>query len=82
MVGYILWTTDRLTARPRIRTTDAIASRALVPRLAACSKIVMSAAMGHAADDALKPTAYRTRHVEAAIGAPDPAGFPSHQVPQ
>lgn len=47
MVGYILWTTDELTAKSRIRTTGAIASSALVPRLAACSKIVMSAAMGY-----------------------------------
>jgi hypothetical protein len=47
MVGYILWTTDELTARSHIRTTGAIASPALAPRLTACSKIVMSAAMGY-----------------------------------
>jgi Domain of unknown function (DUF5134) len=47
MVGYILWTTDELTTRSRIRAADAIASPALVNRLAACSKIVMSAAMGY-----------------------------------
>lgn len=47
MVGYILWTTDQLTTRSRVRPTDAITTQALVPRLAACSKIVMSAAMGY-----------------------------------
>jgi len=47
MVGYILWTTDQLTTKSRIRPTGAITSPALVPRLAACTKIVMSAAMGY-----------------------------------
>jgi hypothetical protein len=47
LAGYILWTTDQLASASRIRATGAIASPALVPRLAACSKIVMSAAMGY-----------------------------------
>jgi hypothetical protein len=47
MVGYILWTTDQLTTRSRMPTTGAIASPALAPKLAACSKIAMSAAMGY-----------------------------------
>jgi hypothetical protein len=47
MAGYILWTADRLATRSRTRATDAVASPALVPRLAACSKIVMCAAMGY-----------------------------------
>jgi hypothetical protein len=47
MVGYMLWTADELTAKSRLGTTGAIASPVLVPRLATCSKIVMSAAMGY-----------------------------------
>jgi Domain of unknown function (DUF5134) len=47
MAGYILWTTDQLASASRIRTTGAMTSPALVSRLAACSKIVMSAAMGY-----------------------------------
>ena len=47
MVGYILWTTDELTAKSRISTSGAISRPARAPRLAACSKIVMSAAMGY-----------------------------------
>jgi predicted membrane protein len=47
MPRYILWTTDRLATSSRTRATDAVASPVLVPRLAACAKIVMSAAMGY-----------------------------------
>ena len=47
MVGYMLWTADEMTAKSHLRTTGAIASPALAPRMAACSKIVMSAAMGY-----------------------------------
>jgi hypothetical protein len=47
MVGYIMWTTDQLASASRIQTTGAVVSSTVVPRLAACSKIVMSAAMGY-----------------------------------
>lgn len=47
MVGYILWTTDQLASRSRLPAADAIATEPLAPRLAALSKITMSAAMGY-----------------------------------
>jgi predicted membrane protein len=47
MAGYMLWTTDQLATRSRTRKTEAFASTAPLPRLATCSKIVMSAAMGY-----------------------------------
>jgi hypothetical protein len=43
MLGYIMWTADRLTSQLRLRT----AGPALAPRTAACSKIAMSVAMGY-----------------------------------
>jgi hypothetical protein len=43
MLGYIVWTADRLTSQRRLRTVGA----ALAPRAAACSKIAMSVAMGY-----------------------------------
>jgi hypothetical protein len=42
MIGYIVWTTDRLAALSRASARTAV----LAPRLAACCKIAMSAAMG------------------------------------
>jgi hypothetical protein len=45
MLGYVLWTTDRLAVMSRAR---AVASGAvLAPRLAACYKIAMSVGMGY-----------------------------------
>lgn len=46
MLGYILWTTDQLAAGARFRMGGTSVS-ALAPRLTACYKIVMSAAMGY-----------------------------------
>lgn len=43
MLGYIVWTADRLTSHGSLRTDGT----ALAPRAAACSKIAMSAAMGY-----------------------------------
>jgi hypothetical protein len=42
MIGYIVWTTDRITSLSRATAASTI----LAPRLAGCSKIAMSAAMG------------------------------------
>lgn len=64
MLGYIIWTADRMTSRSRFRArsaefspagavrhddvmTIAAAGTALSSRAAACSKIVMSLAMGY-----------------------------------
>ena len=55
MLGYIVWTTDRLTSRTAQPTTAGPGSRkdhladnpALAPRLAACTKIAMSITMGY-----------------------------------
>ena len=55
MLGYIVWTTDRLTSRAAQPTTAGPGSRkdhladnpALAPRLAACTKIAMSITMGY-----------------------------------
>jgi hypothetical protein len=46
MLGYIVWTADRLTSQHRPRSvTDS--GEALAPRAAACSRIAMSLAMGY-----------------------------------
>jgi uncharacterized protein DUF5134 len=49
MLGYVLWTTDRLTAQARASISPAPADHdiALAPRLAACYKIAMSVGMGY-----------------------------------
>jgi Domain of unknown function (DUF5134) len=47
MLGYILWTADQLTARTPGRAPARPAAAVLSPRLAACSEIVMSVAMGY-----------------------------------
>ena len=55
MLGYILWTTDRLAGLSRANAVvaargaalDQPAAAALAPRLAACYKIAMSIAMGY-----------------------------------
>jgi hypothetical protein len=46
MVGYVVWSADQLTALARDGGTGA-ARRMLAPRLATCSKIAMSSAMGY-----------------------------------
>ncbi len=47
MLGYILWTTDRLTAQTQARMSPSSHDIALAPRLAACYKIAMSVGMGY-----------------------------------
>ena len=56
MLGYIVWTTDRLTSRTARPTTTAGPGRpsdhqagtpALAPRLAVCTRIAMSLTMGY-----------------------------------
>jgi hypothetical protein len=45
MLGYVLWTTDRLAVMSRARA--AASGAILAPRLAACYKIAMSVGMGY-----------------------------------
>jgi hypothetical protein len=45
MLGYVLWTTDRLAVMSRARA--AASGAILTPRLAACYKIAMSVGMGY-----------------------------------
>jgi hypothetical protein len=52
MLGYMLWTTDRLTALLRARAATVpvpvpVSGPTLAPRLAACYKIAMSIGMGY-----------------------------------
>ena len=47
MVGYVVWTADRLTALARAGQGGGGAGPVLAPRLAACYKIAMSMAMGY-----------------------------------
>ena len=47
MLGYILWSTDRLAAQARARISPASHDIALAARLAACYKIAMSVGMGY-----------------------------------
>jgi hypothetical protein len=48
MLGYVLWTTDQLAAASSTRRAEAgAAAGVLAPRLAACYKIAMGAAMGY-----------------------------------
>jgi hypothetical protein len=47
ILGYILWTTDRITAKTRAGISLASHDVALAPRLAACYKIAMSVGMGY-----------------------------------
>jgi Domain of unknown function (DUF5134) len=53
IIGYMMWTTDRLAARSRAGTDSARAPGAqvngltLAPRLAACTKLAMSIGMGY-----------------------------------
>jgi Domain of unknown function (DUF5134) len=50
MLGYVLWTTDRLAGRARTSAPGVAAADAgtlLAPRFAACYKIAMSMAMGY-----------------------------------
>jgi Domain of unknown function (DUF5134) len=48
MLGYVLWTADRLTSRTRaMATANAAPSLVLAPRMAAISKITMGVAMGY-----------------------------------
>jgi hypothetical protein len=47
MVGYTVWTADRLTSHSRRRPAVAGRSEALANPAAACSKIAMSLAMGY-----------------------------------
>jgi hypothetical protein len=47
MLGYIVWTADRLTSHSRPASAMAGAGEALAPRAAAFSKIAMSLAMGY-----------------------------------
>ena len=50
MVGYLVWTTDRLTALARAGTAAAKPGREtglLAPKLAACGKIAMGVTMGY-----------------------------------
>lgn len=47
MLGYVLWTTDRLTTQARASISPASHDMALAPRLASCYKIAMSVAMGY-----------------------------------
>jgi hypothetical protein len=49
MLGYVMWTTDRLAAqsRARVSSSAAVTGSALAPRVAACYKIAMSVGMGY-----------------------------------
>lgn len=47
MLGYIVWTTDRLAAQARTSAGRVSHDVALAPRLAACYKIAMSVGMGY-----------------------------------
>lgn len=49
MLGYVMWTTDRLAAQSRARVSSSavVTGSALAPRVAACYKIAMSVGMGY-----------------------------------
>jgi hypothetical protein len=51
LLGYVIWMADQIMSAPRVPAAMGIASTAvrpvLAPRLAACSKIAMSIAMGY-----------------------------------
>ncbi len=48
MIGYIMWTTDRLAALARARTVPAgDGGPVLAPKLAACGKLAMGITMGY-----------------------------------
>ena len=48
MIGYIMWTTDRLAALARARTAPAgDGGPVLAPKLAACGKLAMGITMGY-----------------------------------
>lgn len=47
IIGYMMWTTDRLAARSRAGADGARTPGALAPRLASCTKLAMSIGMGY-----------------------------------
>ncbi len=47
MIGYVMWTTDRLAALARARTAPAGDGPVLAPKLAACGKLAMGITMGY-----------------------------------
>jgi hypothetical protein len=48
MLGYVVWTTDRLTALARAKASgEQVVRPVLAPRLAACGKLAMGITMGY-----------------------------------